>query len=1029
MSKILLVFTFLACCVNAFSQADYEQYWQQKTAYKIEASLDTETDILSGHEQLIYYNNSPHQINELYFHLYQNAFQPGSYFDRKQKAEGNPVSFGRYESMKKGMEVSDISVDNQEVSYTIDNTILEIVLNKPLMPGDSLTVKMNFKTYFDIEAGWRRMRVFEAYGAKNYNGAHWYPRISVFDRKFGWTADQHMVHEFYGDFGTYDVTLNLPAHYITDATGLLQNRSEVLPRELREKLDIQNFKDKPLYSEPSIITEPTKEMKSWHFKAENVHDFAFVASPLFRIGQVEWNGIICRSLAMEPHAARWQDAASLTAAIISIYSRDFGMYAYPKMIVADVQSGMEYPMLTMNNGISPGYAYIFAHEIGHNWFFGAVGSNETYRGLLDEGFTQFLTNWALEELSAKKEQPTPVAAYFPEKYRQQHDLRYKNVFKGYYEDAFYNTGTRLTQHSDKFDTPEPYGTVYRQTYYKAAAMLYNLKFVLGDSLFLSCMKHYYNTWKFRHPYVEDMRKAFINHSGVELNWFFDQWLNSRKTIDYGIKKVKNRKDTSLIILERKGRMEMPVNVMVITKNNDSTMYHIPNRNFVKETKATVLKKWYGWDRLNKEYTIAIPGEKIKQVIIDPQYQISDINRLNNSNNIGHTVDFDFLIRQPENIYAYNFYARPDFWWNNVDGVKAGVYLDGNYMKELHKFSLSVLYHTQLFDIKEKKSKLPVSWNISYMTRISKAPSKAYLDIRSKQDLGWSFNRISLFSQNKENTYGLSFTGTYMSEDRAIRYAPDNTWDTYAHSHPYIYMRAFFQRDFKGGFWNAGINSATGYFVNSAFDFTVKKTFRVGKLDLRTRGYARYNLGSDYIIEDALLLSGANAVSFMDNRLARSTSLIPDKWITFGSNPNHFHLPGGLNIRGYSGYLSGTTSDEGKLEHHHFGNTGMAVNGELSMLRVINPVPRFLKDYLNIDMYGFYDAGIIDKASISKLPRFKRVYMDAGVGVNFTVTQWWKFDKLKPVTLRVDMPLFLNIKPYSDESHFKFRWMLGLEKVI
>ena len=1031
MKKLSFIIILMTLFFGVNAQADYESYWQQKTHYTIDASIDTETDILTGHEKLVYYNNSPHKLNKLYFHLYQNAFQPGSYLDNKQKNYNNPLrGFGRYESEGKGIEVSDITVNGEKVSATEDNTILEIALNNSIKPGDSVIVEMDFKTYFDIEASWRRMRVYETYGVKSYNGGHWYPRISVFDRKFGWTADQHLVHEFYGDFGTYDIQLTMPKHYILGATGILQNEEEVLPDSLKEKLDISNFKDKPLYSAPSEIIEPTSETKTWHFQADSVHDFAFVASPLFRIGEVEWNGIICRAMAMEPHAAGWQDAAQLTADIIQIYSEDFGRYAYPKMLVTDVQSGMEYPMLAMNSGISPGYADIFAHEIAHNWFFAAVASNETYRAALDEGFTQFLNSYALEKLQKSRPVRHQQAQSFPENKKKQHSISYTEIFKGYYDDAFYHEGTRLNQHSDKFDTGNLYGSVYRQTYYKSASMLKNLQYVLGDSLFMSSMKHYYETWKYRHPYLEDMRNAFINHSGVELNWFFDQWLNTKKTIDYGVSSVNNKKDSTQITLKRHGRMEMPLDVLVIRKNGDSTLYHIPNRKFVKATEAKVLDKWFGWDKLNPEYSFTIHGKsKVKDVIIDPDRKISDMNRLNNTWKWNMSTDIDYLITQPEIPWYYDSYIRPDIWWNNRNGLKAGIHLDGSYMKELHKFSLSAFYNTQLLT-EEENSSFPFSWQVSYKTRLNKAPNKSELRVASIYDAGWNFNKIRLkqkIGNNKANL-NLSLNSVYMEADKSLCYSvQSDNWQSNTTGNPYIYLRASYNQEMQNGRINTGITSGLGSIKQSKVDFTIRNKTTLGGLLLRSRGFAQYGLSSQYPGEDALLLSGASPINQMQNRIVRSEGIIPQDWKTYGNTSNHFHHGGGLNIRGYSGYYSRIKNNDGEIEYLHNGNTGVAVNMELSTARLFQPVPKSLRKYLNLDIYSFFDAGALDDASITKLPDFERIYFDAGLGVNLNIQQWGKFDKIDPLTLRFDMPLFLNVKPYGDANNFMFRWLFGVEK--
>jgi hypothetical protein len=225
---------------------------------------------------------------------------------------------------------------------------------------------------------------------------HWYPRICVYDRKFGWDTDQHLGKEFYGDFGSFEVALTFASNYIVEATGYLENEQEVMPKSLREKLDIKNFANKPWEEKASVIIPYIEgDKKTWKYYAINVHDFAFTADPNYRIGEVmavvNGQSVRCIALAQEGHAGYWQNAAEYTKKIIETFSRDFSPYIWPKIIVADARDGMEYPMLTLDGGYDPSYRDLLIHEVGHMWYFGMVGNNETYRASLDEGFTQFLT--------------------------------------------------------------------------------------------------------------------------------------------------------------------------------------------------------------------------------------------------------------------------------------------------------------------------------------------------------------------------------------------------------------------------------------------------------------------------------------------------------------------------------------------------------------------------------------------------------------------------------------------------------------
>nr|MBA3901160.1 M1 family peptidase [Bacteroidota bacterium] len=252
MKKFLMPVLFFACFINlAFAQSydpllppntyrsadnpNYWQnrkphpgYWQQDIHYTIKANVDEKTDIITASEELIYWNNSPNDLEFVYFHLYQNAFQPGSHYHDLHLSNNVQPKFGRYEKQNLGTEILKLLVEGQEVKTEMDNTLLKVWLPQPLKSGQSIKFNIDFKTYFDKDGSIRRrMKQFNAYGYKHYDGVHWYPRIAVYDAKFGWTTDQHLGREFYGNFGTYDVELTMANDFVMDATGNLINREEV----------------------------------------------------------------------------------------------------------------------------------------------------------------------------------------------------------------------------------------------------------------------------------------------------------------------------------------------------------------------------------------------------------------------------------------------------------------------------------------------------------------------------------------------------------------------------------------------------------------------------------------------------------------------------------------------------------------------------------------------------------------------------------------------------------------------------------
>nr|MBP7408511.1 M1 family metallopeptidase [Flavobacteriales bacterium] len=544
----------------------YEGYWQQDVHYLIKARMDDERDVVDGDLTLYYHNNSPDTLRYVFFHLYQEAYVAGSY---NLDQEGEHWRGGSEDSPYAGTRINSLTSEGDSLRTEQDNTILKVWLKQALPPGERVVLRIGFSTHWSMSVG-RRMKLFNAWGSKHYDGVHWYPRIAVYDRKFGWDTQQHLGMEFYGDFGTFDVDLDFPHHYVVDATGVLQNPQEVMPAELRARLDIANFKNKPWNEKPTVITPPEPgKRKVWKFHSENTHDFAFTADPTYRIGEAEWNGVQCIALAQEPHASKWQNAADYCAKVIEAHSTSFGMYAYPKMIVADARDGMEYPMLTLDSGNDPNYRGLFVHEIGHNWFFGMVGNNETYRAMLDEGFTQFLTAWGLEQIDGD----TMVVDTPKTKYERRYTLpelaRESEVYSGYQRDAVRDKLPAINTHSDEFDHWTDKGSGgYGHVYTKTATMLYNLQYVLGDTLFLAAMRNYFDRWHMCHPYVEDFRQSMHDFTGVDLNWFFDQWIETDKRIDYAVKCVTGRHEDEgqTIHLRRKGSLQMPIDLQVTAKD-------------------------------------------------------------------------------------------------------------------------------------------------------------------------------------------------------------------------------------------------------------------------------------------------------------------------------------------------------------------------------------------------------------------------------------------------------------------------------
>ena len=1078
--KIVLLCFMMGMIVNSFSQSNTfttpntyrfasnknywknrtpsAGYWQQDVHYKIQAEIIDSLNIIDCKSyELTYWNNSPFDLKELFFHLNENAFQPGSHYHNLNTNNDVKTTFGKYEEKGLGTTVENLQVNKKAVRIELDNTILKVFLNEPLKSGDSIVVTCSFKTYWDSGTMRRRNKIFESFNVKHFDGVHWYPILAVYDAKFGWTTDQHLDKEFYANFGTFDVALTFPQEYIVEATGNLVNSKEVMPDSLRAKLDIKNFAKKPFNEAPSIIIPKVKgKKKTWIYHAENVHNFAFTADPTYRIGEQEWKNIKVITLVQEPHASKWLESGWFTKEVIRVYSEDFGMYAWPKIIVADAKDGMEYPMLTLDNGTYPQHQGLLAHEVGHMWFYGMVGSNETYRASLDEGFTQFLTVWSMDKILGKIRAKIGPNKYY-DKFLDSSDTRYENLYYPYINHVVEAYDEPLNTHSSGFNGALRHSGNYGLVYYKTGVMLYNLKYVLGDTLFLKAMKHYFNKWKFAHPYPEDFRQAIIEYTQTDLNWFFDQWLETTKYIDYSIDKVKMKKEESSgqkqyeITFRRIGRMQMPIDFTVTTKDNKTYRYYIPNTWFVKDsTKQKVLPKWYGWDLLHPTYkaTVILPSS-IKTVTIDPSKTLADVDLTNNKwgNHGIRTAQFDHRVPNIARWDKQRNFLRPDVWYNSVDGMQLGLHAEGNYFGK-YNYSATVWGNTTMghWDgITYTKKYIPIAFNLSGKAATNRFWKQSYVydnisyyggvstvklgfekifrkqDQRNPKYSKLFFNVKSLYNFDNYNQYLLNpemwGIGSYKSGliNNSINLG---------------YFKNYF---YKNGSGELTFNVRTP-FINSSYNYSYMNinsfnSLTLSKFEIRSRMFGQMGYSLSYPRESALMLSGANSEDMLDNKYTRARGMVPTNWLGFGAATNHFQYGGGLNLRGYNGYYAVENHKQNgndSLFTGYYSNSGASWNIEVDFDKFIKIKPKGFTKNLKLDTYLFSDMGLLvfQKTDNSYLPgRFR---IDVGLGTALTI----KFSpyQINPLVIRFDMPFFLNAPP-AGEQNFQFRYVVGVNRAF
>jgi aminopeptidase N len=580
------------------------------------------------------------------------------------------------------------------------------------------------------------------------------------------------------------------------------------------------------------------------------------------------------------------------------------------------------------------------------------------------------------------------------------------------------------------------------------------------------MQHYFNQWKFAHPYFEDFRASIIRFTNVDLNWFFDEWIETTKTIDYSVEGIHSMKgtDTVAIKFRRHGQMQMPVDFTVQQKDGTEQSYHIPNTWFTKSTEATVLPKWYGWSKIRPEYTAYIKAPSgVKAVRIDTTDRLADINPLNNNKTKGlffrplsYQVKLDGGLNNPTDRRHYRLYIRPDLWWNPIDGIKAGAHLEGNYLNTMHRLDATVWWNTHLLqDDRYKRSAndgwysryMPFNFTLNYITPVSADHPDHEEQANIRVLDGLIYGRLGHNWRPNEKIFAQFY---YQAMWRPLRYDLEyliypNEWSGFK-KRPNNSLNLVLARYRKGfNSVSSGIlamraplltGNERDAFNYGYIQFTGLHTTYIKRLELRTRIMGRIGMGTSIPYESALWLAGANPEELMENKYTRSKGFVAESWQGISRyETNHFQMGGGLNLRGYAGYF---VADErgGELFIGYKGRSGAAANLELDLDNYIRVQPKFTKNWLHIDAYGFADGGVIELSKVNTINNYYNstpvdmwsdFRMDAGLGLAFTIKQWGVFEKASPLTIRFDMPLFINRPPYANPQYVAFRYVVGINR--
>ena len=574
-------------------------YWQQQIDYSMDIDVDVNKYQYKGTQKAVYTNNSPDELTKVFYHLYFNAFQPGSQMDvRSINIKDPDRRVGDRISKLQPDEIGYIKVNSLQqngvsVAFETVGTILEVTLDTPIKSGESVTFDMLFEAQVPVQI--RRS------GRNNKEGvalsmAQWYPKMAEYDFQ-GWHTPPYIAREFHGVWGNFDVKLTIDKTYVVGGTGYLQN-----PQEIGHGYEEAS---KPL-------NVPSTDKLTWHFKAPKVHDFVWAADPEYKHDVLKMdNGIDLhflykKNLAPE-YLKNWKDLQKPTAALMTYFSEHVGQYPYKQYsVIQGGDGGMEYAMATLITGKRK-YGSLFgvtAHEMAHTWFQFLLASNESLHPWMDEGFTSYISNKASAEILKNSEGKNPNSGPY---------RGYNYITKNGLEEP-------LTTHADRYNTNAAYSV---GSYGKGSMFLSQLEYVIGAENVAKGLKKYFADFSFKHPTPNDIKRTMEKVSGIHLDWYLNEWIQTTHTIDYGVKTVNGTEVT----LERIGQMPMPVDVDVTYVDGSTESFNIPLRVMRgnKPTAATVLEDW-AW--AHPTYTFQT-AKTIQSVVIDNSKLMADVNDDNN----------------------------------------------------------------------------------------------------------------------------------------------------------------------------------------------------------------------------------------------------------------------------------------------------------------------------------------------------------------------------------------------------------------
>ncbi|NNE15512.1 MAG: M1 family metallopeptidase [Saprospiraceae bacterium] len=590
------------------------QRWQQRAEYDMEIDFDVNTNQFEGKQKIKYFNNSPDTLYNVFYHLYFNAFQPGSMMDVRSRTIPDPdrrvadrilnlqpdeIGYHKINSLKQ---------DGENTKFEVVGTILEVKLHKPILPGKTTKLEMTFESQVPLQV--RRS------GRDNREGirlsmSQWYPKLSEYDYQ-GWHANPYIGREFHGVWGDFNVKIKIDRTYTVAASGKVKN-----PSKMGHGYSDKDTKKKKFLG---------KKKLTWEFLAEDVHDFVWAADPDYTHAiKTTDQGTELHYFYQENERTKenWEQLHRAMNAAEKFMNSKYGVYPYPVYsFIQGGDGGMEYPMATLITGERsyPSLVGVSIHEWMHSWYQMVLGTNESLYAWMDEGFTSYASAEVMNHLRELGILPGDAV-----------ENPHANTLSGFARFSQSGLEEPLSTHADHFQTNQAYGVA---AYTKGSVFLKQLSYIIGEDAFQKGMLRYFDEWKFRHPNPNDFIRVMEKTSGLELDWYREYWVNTTHQIDYAVESVNEGEGgKSQIVLKKLGYMPMPVDLVVELNDGREFYYTIPLRIMrgEKSDKSFVSKTLKDWPWTNSTYIIEDlhDATDIKMIKIDPQLRTADIDSKNN----------------------------------------------------------------------------------------------------------------------------------------------------------------------------------------------------------------------------------------------------------------------------------------------------------------------------------------------------------------------------------------------------------------